>query len=70
MEFLNNPETLEQIRIFSYFMIKEFEEDPEIKNLINLVIERGIGIPQPGHEKMDQHLNFVEMKQMRAEGFE
>lgn len=50
-------------------MIKEFEEDPEIKNLINLVVERGIGIPQPGYEKMDSYLNFVEMQKIRAEGF-
>ena len=43
-EVLADEETLNQLRIFIFFLLRKFENDDEIKSMMDLLFAKGLGL--------------------------
>ena len=43
-ELLVDEELLYQIKIFAFFLLRKFENDPEIKGMMDVLFAKGLGI--------------------------
>lgn len=43
-ELLADEETINQLRVFIFFLLKKFENDDEIKGMMDILFAKGVGM--------------------------